>query len=86
MERIYHRYEFWECYKNGFFRNVSGDEKKKLANKVIELFTDSKLTEKYINKYPDIKIYFDKYLLYVLVNGFFTAMTPSESSLIRSIT
>jgi 16S rRNA A1518/A1519 N6-dimethyltransferase RsmA/KsgA/DIM1 with predicted DNA glycosylase/AP lyase activity len=53
MERIYHRYEFWECYKNGFFRNVSGDEKKKLANKVIELFTDSKLTEKYMNKVID---------------------------------
>jgi hypothetical protein len=50
MERIYHRYEYWECYKNGFFRNVSGEEKKELSKKVIELFTDTKLTEKYMNK------------------------------------
>lgn len=53
MERIYHRYELWECYKAGFFRNVSGDEKKLLENKVIELFENSNLTEKYMNKVID---------------------------------
>lgn len=50
MERIYHRYEYWECFKNGFFKNVSGSEKKELGNKVIELFENPKLTEKYMQK------------------------------------
>lgn len=50
MERIYHRYEKWECFKNGFFRNVSGEEKKELQQKVIEMFSDSELTEKFMNK------------------------------------
>jgi hypothetical protein len=50
MERIYHRYEYWECFKNGFFKNVSGAEKKELGNKVIELFENPKLTEKYMQK------------------------------------
>lgn len=50
MERIYHRYELWECFKNGFFRNVSGAEKKELQKKVIELFEDSIKTEMYMNK------------------------------------
>jgi hypothetical protein len=50
MERIYHRYEKWECFKNGFFRNVSGEEKKELQKKVIEMFNDSELTEKFMNK------------------------------------
>jgi len=50
MERIYHRYENWECFKNGFFKNVSGSEKEVLSKKVIELFSDSKLTELYMQK------------------------------------
>jgi len=50
MERIYHRYEYWECYKNGFFDNISGIEKSNLESKVIELFSDSELTEKYMRE------------------------------------
>lgn len=50
MERIYHRYEKWECFKNGFFRNVSGEEKKELSKKVIELFEDSKKTKEFMLK------------------------------------
>jgi len=50
MERIYHRYEHWECFKAGFFRNVSGEEKKELAKKVIELFEDSEQTELFMRK------------------------------------
>lgn len=50
MERIYHRYELWECYKNGFFRNVSGNEKKILKEKVIELFENTKKTEIFMDK------------------------------------
>tara|TARA_R110000868_G_scaffold280617_2_gene540996 strand:+ start:273 stop:668 length:396 start_codon:yes stop_codon:yes gene_type:complete len=50
MERIYHRYEYWECYKAGFFKNVSGAEKTKLSKKVIELFENSEKTELFMNK------------------------------------
>ena len=48
MERIYHRYEKWECFKSGFFRNVSGEEKKQLSKKVIELFENSIETKEYM--------------------------------------
>lgn len=50
MERIFHRYEYWECYKNGFFRNVSGKEKKELLQKVIDLFQDAEKTKEYMLK------------------------------------
>jgi hypothetical protein len=45
MDRIYHRYENWECYKNGFFDNISGIEKTNLEKKVVEMFESSELTE-----------------------------------------
>lgn len=45
MERVYHRYEDWECFKNGFFKNISGEEKKLKSLKVIEIFTNEKETE-----------------------------------------
>ena len=48
MNRIYYRYEYWECYKSGFFRNVSGEEKKQLSKKVIELFENSIDTKEYM--------------------------------------
>ena len=44
MERIYHPYWLWEDYKNGFYDNISGDQKKTLILKVIEMFNDEKLT------------------------------------------
>jgi len=50
MDRIYHRYEYWECFKNGFFKNISGEEKKRLAKKAIELFNDPKKTELFMLK------------------------------------
>jgi len=50
MDRIYHRYENWECFKNGFFKNVSGAEKTNHVEKVKELFHDSKNTEVFMNK------------------------------------
>ena len=50
MERIYHRYENWECYKFGFFKNESIEDKEFLAKKVIELFNNPKSTEIYMNK------------------------------------
>lgn len=45
MERIYHPYWLWEDFKNGFYDNISGEKKKELSFKVIELFNDSKLTK-----------------------------------------
>lgn len=57
MERIYHRFENWECYKAGFFKNESTEDKDFLSKKVIELFSDSKKTEffmkKVINEWPN---------------------------------
>lgn len=50
MERIYHRYEYWECFKEGFFKSSSGLERKELSKKVIELFEDSKKTEIFMRK------------------------------------
>lgn len=50
MERIYHRYENWECFKSGFFRNVSGEEKKELSKKVVELFENPDKTKFFMEK------------------------------------
>jgi hypothetical protein len=50
MERIYHRYENWECYKSGFFNNVSGNEKTIMENKMIAIFSSSELTEYYMRE------------------------------------
>jgi len=49
-ERIYHRYELWEDYKCGFYDNISGKNKEELVKKVIEMFSNSKLTSEYMNK------------------------------------
>jgi hypothetical protein len=48
MERIYHNYEKWECYKSGFFGYEIKD-KNYLINKVVELFSNPKETEKYMD-------------------------------------
>lgn len=50
MERIYHRYELWECYKSGFFNKISGDKKVGLSKKVIELFTNPEETEIFMRR------------------------------------
>lgn len=50
IQRIYHRYEYWECFKAGFFKNISGKEKTQYAEKVIELFEDSEKTEIYMKQ------------------------------------
>jgi len=44
MERIYHPYWLWEDYKNGFYENVSGEEKQIKIQKVFEMFNNEKLT------------------------------------------
>lgn len=50
MDRIYHRFEHWECYKAGFFKNSSPEEKENQAKKVIELFSNPKQTEIFMKK------------------------------------
>jgi len=49
MERIYHRYEYWEDYKAGFYNNISGINKDLMIKKVVELFSSSELTNQYMN-------------------------------------
>lgn len=50
IKRIYHPYEKWEDYKAGFYDNISGEKKKELLLKVVELFSSKKLTKKYMQK------------------------------------
>jgi hypothetical protein len=50
IKRIYHPWEKWEDYKAGFYDNVSGKDKQKMIDKVIEMFSSPELTEKYMNK------------------------------------
>jgi hypothetical protein len=50
MKRIYHKWELWEDYKNGFYNNVSKKDKGVLINNVIEMFSCEKLTDKYMNR------------------------------------
>ena len=37
LKRVYHRYELWEEIKCGMWRDVTGEERKHLKNKAIEL-------------------------------------------------
>jgi len=57
MERIYHRYELWECYKNGLYENNSGSNKDQCIKKVVELFSNSENTRVYMQKVIDEWIY-----------------------------
>ena len=50
IKRIYHSWEKWEDYKCGFYDNVSGKNKPFMIEKVVELFINPELTEKYMNK------------------------------------
>jgi hypothetical protein len=40
LEQIYHPYNVWEDYKNGFYDNVSGKNKIEMIEKVIKFFSD----------------------------------------------
>jgi hypothetical protein len=48
MERIYHPWQKWEDHKHGFYDNCSGDKKKVLAEKVLELFSNEDLCREYM--------------------------------------
>lgn len=49
MERIYHPYWLWEDYVNGFYENVSGEQKKLCISKCLEMFNDESLTIENMN-------------------------------------
>lgn len=48
MKQIYHRYDLWEDHKHGFYNNCSGETKKEYSKKIIEMFSNPELTEKYM--------------------------------------
>lgn len=50
LKRIYHPYWLWEDHKNGFYDNISGEKKKFLLQKSIEMFNNEKLTKEYMNR------------------------------------
>lgn len=49
MERIYHPHWLWEDYVNGFYENVSGEQKKLCISKCLEMFNDESLTIQNMN-------------------------------------
>ena len=57
MERIYHRYEFWECYKNGFYNNKTKYNNDELYDLVIEFFNNTIIVDLYMNKVINEWIY-----------------------------
>ena len=57
MERIYHRYEKWEDYKDGFYDNCTGETKKEKENLVLEMFNSQELTLKFMNRVIEKWVY-----------------------------
>lgn len=53
MERIYHPYWLWEDYINGFYDNVSSEQKKICILKCIEMFNSEELTISNMNYVVD---------------------------------
>lgn len=53
MQRIYHPYWLWEDYQNGFYENVSGEEKQSKIQKVFEMFNSEELTIENMNYVVD---------------------------------
>lgn len=50
MNRIYHSWDKWEDHKHGFYDNISGKNKQEMINKVVQIFSDSELTEMLMRK------------------------------------
>jgi hypothetical protein len=50
MDRTYHSYKKWEDYRAGFYNNCSGSVKKEMIEQVIIMFSDAKLTKKYMEQ------------------------------------
>lgn len=50
IKRVYHPFNVWEDYKNGFYNNCTGKEKESKIKSALEMFNDSGLTSLYMNK------------------------------------
>jgi hypothetical protein len=50
MERIYHSFDKWEDFKNGFYDNISGKNKNQMIQTVIEIFENPSETRRLMNK------------------------------------
>ena len=50
LEQVYHPYNLWEDYKNGFYDNVSGKNKIAMIDKVVEFFTDPQQVDEIMNR------------------------------------
>lgn len=50
INRIYHHWEKWECYKNGFYDIIPNNNKAKYKNIVIDFFNNKDLTTEYMQK------------------------------------
>lgn len=50
MKRVYHPFWLWEDFKCGFYDNISGDKKKELSKKVVEMFNSPEKTKYYMMK------------------------------------
>ena len=50
MKRIFHQYELWEDFNNGFYEIISGKQKEDMINKVIYFFNNPDLVEIYMDK------------------------------------
>ena len=48
MERIYHHYKKWECYKNGFYDTVSAKKKDEIKPMVVRFFNNEKKTREFM--------------------------------------
>ena len=53
MKQIYHNWELWEDYKNGFYSSVKPSSKNELIFKIKELFKSRELTNLYMKNVCD---------------------------------
>ena len=50
LTQVFHPWDKWEDYPAGFYENISGRNKKEMIQNVVYFFSDSLLTEKYMNE------------------------------------
>ena len=57
MNRVYHPWNKWEDYKNGFYNQCSGEEKEQKKQAAINLFNNEDLITEYMNRVINEWIY-----------------------------
>lgn len=57
MKRIYHNYNLWEDFKNGFYDNCKNELKESKIRSVIDMFSSEELTYEYMNRVIDEWVY-----------------------------